>query len=194
MSEAAAAPAPAPRLVALRPRRKLWLLAGAATVLAAIVAAGLRLLHGGPPLAHLTAKVQRGEIRDVVDATGTVNAVITVQVGSQVSGTIARLNADFNSRVQRGDVIALIDPKLFAGALEQADADLQNARANVSAAAANRVKAEATLVQTKADYDRAAALVEECARLAIEAGAELDRQVRAADAEPVAAGQLALGS
>ncbi|HEY6320813.1 MAG TPA: efflux RND transporter periplasmic adaptor subunit [Thermoanaerobaculia bacterium] len=159
MSEAAAAPDPAPRPAALRPRRKLWLPAAGAAALAAVAAAGLRLLHGGPPLAHLTAKVQRGEIRDVVDATGTVNAVITVQVGSQVSGTIARLNADFNSRVQRGDVIALIDPKLFDGALQQADADLQNARANVTAAEANLAKADATQVQTKADYDRAAALV-----------------------------------
>jgi len=157
MSEAAASPVPGLPPPALRSRRKLWLLIAVAAALAAAVAAGL--LHGGPPLAHLTAKVQRGEIRDVVDATGTVNAVITVQVGSQVSGSIARLNADFNSRVHRGDVIALIDPKLFEGALEQADADLQNARANVSAAEANRVKADATLVQTKADYDRAAALV-----------------------------------
>jgi HlyD family secretion protein len=155
MSEAAAAPVPA-----LRPRRrKLWLLAAGAAALAAVVAAGLRLFDGGPPLAHLTAKVQRGEIRDVVDATGTVNAVITVQVGSQVSGTIARLNADFNSRVHRGDVIALIDPQLFRGALQQADADEQNARANVAAAQANLVKADATLVQTKADYDRAVALL-----------------------------------
>jgi HlyD family secretion protein len=158
MSEAAAAPVPALRPPAVRSRRrKLWLLAAAAAALAAIVAAGL--LRGGPPLAHLTAKVQRGEIRDVVDATGTVNAVITVQVGSQVSGSIARLNADFNSRVHRGDVIALIDPQLFRGALQQADADLQNARANVAAAQANLVKADATLVQTKADFDRAAALL-----------------------------------
>src|SRR6202040_4419489 len=94
--------------------RRLGLLAAAARVLAAMVAAGLRLLDGGPPLAHLTAKAQRGEIRDVVDATGTVNAVITVQVGSQVSGTIARLNADFNSHVHHGDVIPLIDPQLSA--------------------------------------------------------------------------------
>lgn len=159
MSEAAPEPVPGSPPPALRSRRKLWLLAAWAAVLAAVVAAGLRLLHGGPPLAHLTAKVQRGDIRDVVDATGTVNAVITVQVGSQVSGTIAKLNADFNSRVHHGDVIALIDPKLFAGALQQADADLQNARANVTAAEANLAKADATQVQTKADYDRAAALV-----------------------------------
>jgi HlyD family secretion protein len=152
MSEAAAPPPPGPLLK----RRKLWLLAAGAAVLAAIVAA--KLLPGGAPLSHLTAKVQRGEIRDAVDATGTVNAVITVQVGSQVSGTIARLNADFNSRVHKDDVIALIDPKLLQGALRQAVADLENARANVAAAEANLVKAGAALTQSQAEYDRAASL------------------------------------
>jgi HlyD family secretion protein len=72
---------------------------------------------------HFTAKVERGDIHDVVDATGTINAVITVQVGSQVSGTIAKLNVDFNSRVHKGDIVALIDPALFQGALLQASAD-----------------------------------------------------------------------
>jgi HlyD family secretion protein len=155
MSEAGTAPAPG-----LPPRRpKLRLLAAAGAVLAVIVAIVAARLNGGPKLNHLTAKVQRGEIRDVVDATGTVNAVITVQVGSQVSGSIAKLNADFNSRVHKGDVIALIDPQLFQGALQQAAADWQNARANVAAAEANLAKAVATRVQTKADYDRAVALV-----------------------------------
>jgi HlyD family secretion protein len=107
---------------------------------------------------HFTAKVERGEINDVVEATGTINAVITVQVGSQVSGTIAKLNVDFNSRVRKGDVVALIDPALFKGALLQAAADLQNAKANLVAASANLEKARAALVQTKADYDRAVAL------------------------------------
>ncbi len=103
---------------------------------------------------HFTAKVERGEINDVVEATGTINAVITVQVGSQVSGTIAKLNVDFNSRVHKGDVVALIDPALFKGALLQATADLENAKANLVAAHANLEKAKAGLVQTKADYDR----------------------------------------
>ncbi len=107
---------------------------------------------------HFTAKVDRGEIDDVVEATGTINAVITVQVGSQVSGTIAKLNADFNSRVHKGDVVALIDPALFKGALQQAAADLENAKANLTAAKANLDKAKAALVQAKADYDRTVGL------------------------------------
>lgn len=113
----------------------------------------------GSQVQYLTAKVQRGDIRDVVEATGTVNAVITVQVGSQVSGTIAKLNVDFNSRVHRGDVVALIDPSLFQGALQQAIADLESAKANVAVVAANLEKAKATVVQTKADYDRAVTMI-----------------------------------
>jgi len=104
---------------------------------------------------HFTAKVERGDIHDVVEATGTINAVITVQVGSQVSGVITKLNVDFNSRVRKGDVIALIDPALFEGAVLQASADLDSAKANVIAARANLEKAKASLVQTKADFDRA---------------------------------------
>jgi HlyD family secretion protein len=110
------------------------------------------------PAQHFTAKVEHGEINDVVEVTGTINAVITVQVGSQVSGTIAKLNADFNSRVHKGDVVALIDPALFKGALLQAAADLENANANLLATKANLEKAQAALVQAKADYDRAVGL------------------------------------
>jgi len=131
------------------------LLTGAVGLVVLLVATRLR--HDSQSL-YLTAAVQRGEIRDAVDATGTVNAVTTVQVGSQVSGRIAKLNADFNSRVHRGDVIALIDPSLFQGALQQATADLESAQASVAAAQADSERAYATFVQTKADYDRMAVL------------------------------------
>jgi HlyD family secretion protein len=139
-----------------RDRRKTWALALGALVLAALVAAAL--LRGSDDQRHLTAKVERGAIRDAVDATGTVNAVTTVQVGSQVSGTIAKLNADFNSQVRQGDVVAVIDPRLFDGAVRQAESDLENARAAVLVAEANVTKARATLVQTKADHARAQAM------------------------------------
>jgi len=62
---------------------------------------------------------------------------------------------DFNSRVHKGEVIALIDPALFEGAVLQASADLDSAKANVIAARANLEKTKASLVQTKADFDRA---------------------------------------
>src|SRR5437660_3163954 len=110
---------------------------------------------------HFTAKVERGDIHDVVEATGTINPVITVQVGSQVSGSIAKLNVDFNSRVHKGDIVALIDPALFKGALMQACAELKNSEAKLAAARANLEKAKAALVQTKADYDRAVGLTKD---------------------------------
>jgi HlyD family secretion protein len=124
----------------------------------AIGAAIFFALNRNTQVQHFTAKVERGEINDAVEATGTINAVITVQVGSQVSGTIAKLNADFNSRVHKGDIVALIDPALFKGALLQAAADLENGKANLVAAQANLEKAKAGLVQTKADYDRTVGL------------------------------------
>src|SRR5215467_9443430 len=129
-----------------------WIIGGVALVVAALLAFFELNRSAGPQ--HFTAKVERGDINDVVEATGTINAVITVQVGSQVSGTIAKLNVDFNSRVHKGDIVALIDPALFKGALLQATADLENAKANLVAANANLEKAQAALVQTKADYDR----------------------------------------
>ena len=106
------------------------------------------------PVQYYTAKVENGEIKQVVEATGTINAVITVQVGSQVSGAISKLYADFNSHVKRGQVIAQIDPALFDGALSQAKADLGNAKANLAVAVANTAKAKANDIQAKTDYDR----------------------------------------
>ena len=138
---------------------KKWII-----LIAVAVLAGLFVFYGfsrSTQPQHFTAKVERGDIRDVVDATGTINAVILVQVGSQVSGTIAKLNVDFNSRVHKGDIVALIDPALFQGALLQASADLDNAKANLVAAKANLDKATATAQQTKADYDRSAELTAE---------------------------------
>jgi len=139
--------------------RGRWLiLAGVVAAVGIFAAFGL---NRNAQAQHFTAKVERGEIDDVVEATGTINAVITVQVGSQVSGSIAKLNADFNSRVHKGDVVALIDPALFKGALLQAAADLENAKANLVAARANLEKAKAGMVQTKADYDRAVRLTKD---------------------------------
>jgi len=112
------------------------------------------MLRSKTPIQYYTAKVENGEIKQVVEATGTINAVITVQVGSQVSGAISKLYVDFNSRVKKGQLIAQIDPALFEGALSQAKADLANAKANLSVAVAGTAKAKANEVQCKADYAR----------------------------------------
>src|SRR5579859_4007266 len=128
----------------MKTNRKWLILAGVVVAAGLFVALGLS--RGTQPQ-HFTAKVERGAIHDVVEATGTINSVITVQVGSQVSGSIAKLNADFNSRVHKGDVVALIDPALLQGAVLQASADLENSRANLVASKAALEKARATLVQ-----------------------------------------------
>jgi HlyD family secretion protein len=136
-----------------------WLILTAVVVVVGVLI--LVALNRSAPVQHFSAKVERGDINDVVEATGTINSIITVQVGSQVSGSIAKLYADFNSRVHKGDIVALIDPALFKGALLQATADLDNAKANLEAAGANLDKAKAALVQTKADYDRAVGLTKD---------------------------------
>ena len=99
-----------------------------------------RHAHGQTAPAYRTAPVQRGTLESTVAATGTLGAVTTVQVGTQVSGQISAINVDFNSTVKKGELIARIDPTLQQQAVEDAQAGV--ARAN------------AQLVQTKAEYDR----------------------------------------
>ena len=110
---------------------------------------------------YFTEKVQKGDIQNVVQATGTINAVTTVQVGSQVSGTIETLSADFNSHVKKNQVIAQIDPSLFQGALLQAKADLADAQANLVVSKANLDKANAAAAQAKLDFNRYTTLAQE---------------------------------
>jgi HlyD family secretion protein len=137
--------------------KRHWLVAIGIIVVASVFVAFK--FRGQDKPQYFTSEANRGDIREVVEATGTINAVITVQVGSQVSGTISHLFVDFNSRVKKGQLVAQIDPPLFEGAVLQAKSDLANAKANVSSAQANLEKAKATEIQTKADYDRAVGLV-----------------------------------
>ena len=139
--------------------KRHWLIASLVVVALAVFAAFR--FKGSEQPKYFTAKVDRGNISQVVEATGTINAVTTVQVGSQVSGTISSLNADFNSRVKKGQVVAQIDPSLFQGSLLQAKADLANAKANVVASQANLEKAQASALQARADYERTAGLAKE---------------------------------
>jgi HlyD family secretion protein len=113
-----------------------------------IAGAGIVFLRGkGNEPKFRTEKVIRGDVEMAVTATGTVNPVTTVLVGTQVSGTIKNIYVDFNSPVKKGQLIARIDPALF-------DAQVNQARANLLAAKANVEKAEATLVDAKRTMER----------------------------------------
>lgn len=96
---------------------------------------------------YKTAVIKRGDIKASVTATGTVNAVTTVDVGTQVSGTIKNIYADFNSIVKKGQLIAQIDPTLF-------EAQVQKARANLDAGRANLEKAMAAMIDAKRTMER----------------------------------------
>ena len=133
-------------------------------LLAVLIAVGIFAafaMRGKDKTQYFTQKVDKGDIREVVEATGTINAVTTVQVGSQVSGTIEKLYVDFNSKVKKGELVAQLDPSLLKNTLMSNQADLENAVANEAAAKANLAKAVATQTQTQADYNRTLGLTKE---------------------------------
>ena len=107
-----------------------------------------------------TATVTRGPITQTVTATGTLNPVVNVQVGSQVSGNIQKLFADFNSKVKAGDVVAQIDPVLFQATVTQAEGDLANAQAALELAKVNATRIQELFAKknsAQADVDQATA-------------------------------------
>lgn len=118
---------------------------------AAVVLIGLGVWRwfpsGPPPLHYKTVLMDRGPVVSMVTATGTVNPVISVQVGSQVTGKIKELYADFNSIVKKGQLIAQIDPALF-------QARVASARANLKTARGNLAKAQAFLAQRTLELHR----------------------------------------
>jgi len=107
-----------------------------------------------------TATVTRGSITQTVTATGTLNPVVNVQVGSQVSGNIQKLFADFNSKVKAGDVVAQIDPVLFQATVTQAEGDLASAQAALELAKVNATRIQELFAKknsAQADVDQAMA-------------------------------------
>jgi len=104
------------------------------------------------PVRYRTATVERGPVISLVTATGTINPVVSVQVGTQVSGMIKSLHADFNSVVKAGDIVALIDPEPFRARRDQAASNLEMSKANVA-------RAKTDLAQRKRELDRVKSLV-----------------------------------
>lgn len=110
--------------------KKLLIVATISLCILAI--AGYFLFFKKTPPIYKTARVERGSIVATVSATGTLNAVTTVQVGTQVSGTIQKLFVDYNSQVKKGQIIAQIDPAIFSSQVQQSQGNLQSAQANLA--------------------------------------------------------------
>ncbi|MGJ5814788.1 efflux RND transporter periplasmic adaptor subunit [Paludibaculum fermentans] len=151
-----------------------WATVAAALVIAA-AAGSYSLMRGRNTEHYRTTAIARGDLLQTVSATGNPNAVVTVQVGTQVSGNIQSLYADFNSKVTKGELIARIDPTLFEARVQQAQAtldaskvavvnaqaqiqarqaDILTAKANLAAAAANVLKAQAAVIDSRSKYER----------------------------------------
>jgi HlyD family secretion protein len=125
-----------------------------------VIALVVRQCREGRAANYQTATVTRGPITQAVTATGTLNPVVNVQVGSQVSGNIAKLFADFNSQVKAGQVVAQIDPALFQATVTQAEGDLASAQAALELAKLNATRTQelfAKKTSSKADLDQAVA-------------------------------------
>lgn len=148
-------------------------------IVAAVVLIGAALLlrqcTKGSDATFQTAAVTKGPITQAVTATGTLNPVQNVQVGSQVSGNIQKLFVDFNSIVKAGQVIAQIDPVVFQASVNQAEGDLANARAALELARLNEARTQALVAKqnsAQSDLDQATATLHQAeANVKIKEGA-----------------------
>ncbi|MGB7719814.1 MAG: efflux RND transporter periplasmic adaptor subunit [Bryobacteraceae bacterium] len=147
---------------------------------AAVVAVGLgtwALVGGDAGLQYRTAAVEHGDIDVTISATGNPNAVVTVQVGTQVSGVVVALFADFNSKVTKGELIARIDPAPFQAKVDQAQANLDASRASVANAQAVIQQALAGIQAAKSSLAAAQANVLKAQAVADDAKVKVDRRV-----------------
>jgi HlyD family secretion protein len=137
-------------------------------------------MRAGTAKHYKTEAVQSGRIQSTVSVTGTVSALLTVQVGSQVSGIVTTLHADFNSQVHKDELLAEIDPLPFQEKVNQAQAALDSAKASVVAAQATVQKAETDIRTAQATADSQRALVAQALAGEREAKITADRQQKLA--------------
>ncbi|HSS17664.1 MAG TPA: efflux RND transporter periplasmic adaptor subunit [Candidatus Dormibacteraeota bacterium] len=140
-----------------------------------VVAAVVHQCRHGGAANYQTATITRGPVTQAVTATGTLNPVVNVQVGSQVSGNIAKLFVDYNSQVKAGQVVAQIDPVLFQATVTQAEGDVANAQAALELAKVNATRIQelfARKTSSQADLDQAMATLHQAeANVKIKQGA-----------------------
>lgn len=187
-------PAPPPRTAVGGPReRRRTRLKGwvALALIAGLVLAGFLgyryILGQSSAPQYRTARVDRGPLTATVSATGNLNAVIMVLVGSQVSGTIKELHADFNTTVHTGQIIARIDPALFEAAVNQARADVDSARSTVLNQDAQVEQARTTVENARAGYAEAQAQTAKALVAVVDTKRTLARQTELFERELVSA-------
>lgn len=134
--------------------KKRRIVVAAAVAAALLLFVGWRVARRPAATSYVTVAADRGPVTARVTASGTLSALVTVQVGSQVSGRIQAILVDFNSRVKRGQVIARIDPQLFVAAVEQARANLQAAQGNLLRSQAQAVDADRQARRSRALADQ----------------------------------------
>src|SRR5271170_1432998 len=134
--------------------RLVWLAVLVILATAGVVYWRYRESHKPPEVVYKTAPVEKRHIVGKVTASGTLSALVTVQVGTQVSGRISKLYADFNSHVKKGELVAKIDPQVFAASVQQAQANYLQGKAGVVTAQANALAADKAYARTKALKDQ----------------------------------------
>jgi HlyD family secretion protein len=133
--------------------RVLWLFSLLVLVGVAVGVWRYRAQHSAPAVQYKSSPAERKRIVARVTASGTVSALVTVQVGTQVSGRIQKLFADFNSTVKKGELVAKIDPQMFDASVQQAQANYLSAKASVATAEATALNADRQYARTKALRD-----------------------------------------
>ncbi|HEY3296304.1 MAG TPA: efflux RND transporter periplasmic adaptor subunit [bacterium] len=134
--------------------------------------------HAKAATPYRMAVVDRGNVQTQVTATGTVSAVTTVQVGSQVSGTIKNLYVDFNSPVKKGEVVARLDPTFLQAAVNESNANKERAQATLSQAERDMTRTQDLFdkkLASQADFDNARTAVDVAKAGLAQAQAQLDR-------------------
>ncbi|MGH7410866.1 MAG: HlyD family secretion protein, partial [Candidatus Methylomirabilis sp.] len=146
-------------------------------VIALIALGGWAYLRGQNRIQYRAVRVERGEIEATISATGNPNAVVTVQVGSQVSGNIKALYADFNTKVKKGQLVARIDPEILEAKVGQARGNLDNAKAAVLNARAMLQKTEADVANVKASLEASKANVAKAKVVVLDAQIKLKSRI-----------------
>ena len=141
--------------------RRAFILMGAILILAVIGTGSYVFWNGQGRPQFRTTPVERSTIVSSISATGNLNPVISVQVGSQISGMVKELHADFNSVVKKGQLIARIDPETYEAKVKQAQGDLDSAKAAALNAQRSVPRAEADLANARANVARAKVMVQD---------------------------------